>query len=92
MKAHPLAPHLQRFFTERLVNQLRASPNTIISYRDCTPSAKPAANTAAKIGNAGKDGLSHLPWPGRAGTRLADNAGAGPGQMVNDYCPAVGRP
>jgi hypothetical protein len=48
MKAHPLAPHLQRFFTERLVNQLRASPNTIISYRDCTPSAKPAANTQPK--------------------------------------------
>ena len=34
MKVHPLAPHLQRFFTERLVNQLRASPNTIASYRD----------------------------------------------------------
>ena len=34
MKAHNLAPYLQRFFTERLVNQLRASPNTIASYRD----------------------------------------------------------
>lgn len=34
MKAHPLAPWLQGFFTDRLVNQLRASPNTISSYRD----------------------------------------------------------
>ena len=34
MKAHALAPHLQRFFTERLGTQLRASPNTIASYRD----------------------------------------------------------
>jgi integrase/recombinase XerD len=34
MKAHPLAPYLQRFFAERLGNQLRASPNTVISYRD----------------------------------------------------------
>ena len=34
MKTHALAPHLQRFFTERLGTQLKASPNTIISYRD----------------------------------------------------------
>jgi integrase/recombinase XerD len=32
MKAHPLAPYLQRFFTERLATQLRASPNTVTSY------------------------------------------------------------
>jgi len=34
MKTHTLAPYLQRFFTERLGTQLKASPNTIISYRD----------------------------------------------------------
>jgi site-specific recombinase XerD len=34
MKTHPLAIHLQRFFTERLATQLRASPNTVTSYRD----------------------------------------------------------
>jgi integrase/recombinase XerD len=34
MKAFPLAPYLQRFFAERLATQLRASPNTITSYRD----------------------------------------------------------
>ena len=34
MKMHSLATHLQRFFTMRLGAQLRASPNTIISYRD----------------------------------------------------------
>lgn len=30
----PLAPTLERFFTERLIGQRRASPNTIASYRD----------------------------------------------------------
>lgn len=30
----PLAPLLQAFFSERLVNQRRASPHTIASYRD----------------------------------------------------------
>jgi site-specific recombinase XerD len=34
MKTHPLAIYLQRFFTERLATQLRASPNTVTSYRD----------------------------------------------------------
>jgi integrase/recombinase XerD len=34
MNIHPLAIYLQRFFTERLGTQLKASPNTIISYRD----------------------------------------------------------
>src|SRR6202158_5987498 len=34
MKTHALAPYLQRFFTDRLGTQLKASPNTIISYRD----------------------------------------------------------
>src|SRR6266571_6587481 len=34
MKTHALAPYLQRFFTERLGTQLKASPNTITSYRD----------------------------------------------------------
>jgi integrase/recombinase XerD len=34
MKAHPLPPYLQRFFTERLGAQLKASPNTVASYRD----------------------------------------------------------
>ena len=34
MKAHPLPAYLQRFFTERLATQLKASPNTITSYRD----------------------------------------------------------
>jgi integrase/recombinase XerD len=30
----PLAPLLQAFFSERLVNQRHASPHTIASYRD----------------------------------------------------------
>ncbi len=34
MTIHSLAPYLQRFFTERLGTQLKASPNTISSYRD----------------------------------------------------------
>jgi integrase/recombinase XerD len=34
MKTKPLAPYLQRFFTERLATQLKASPNTVTSYRD----------------------------------------------------------
>lgn len=34
MKMRSLAPYLQRFFTERLGAQLRASPNTVTSYRD----------------------------------------------------------
>lgn len=34
MKTHPLPTYLQRFFTERLGLQLKASPNTIASYRD----------------------------------------------------------
>lgn len=29
-----LAPLLERFFTQRLITQRRASPNTIASYRD----------------------------------------------------------
>lgn len=29
-----LVPTMQRFFTERMVTQLRASPNTVASYRD----------------------------------------------------------
>eukprot|EP01022_Parablepharisma_sp_SALTPOND_P018878 TRINITY_DN3146_c0_g3_i1.p1 TRINITY_DN3146_c0_g3~~TRINITY_DN3146_c0_g3_i1.p1 ORF type:complete len:354 (+),score=33.81 TRINITY_DN3146_c0_g3_i1:1671-2732(+) len=34
MKAYPLPVFVQRFFTERLATQLRASPNTMASYRD----------------------------------------------------------
>jgi len=34
MKTYPLPTYLQRFFTERLSTQLKASPNTIASYRD----------------------------------------------------------
>jgi integrase/recombinase XerD len=34
MKTHPLPTYLQRFFTERLGTQLKASPNTVSSYRD----------------------------------------------------------
>jgi integrase/recombinase XerD len=34
MSTHVLAIYLQRFFTDRLGTQLKASPNTIISYRD----------------------------------------------------------
>lgn len=34
MKTHPLPLYLQRFFTERLAAQLRASPHTVTSYRD----------------------------------------------------------
>jgi len=34
MKIYPLPIYLQRFFTERLATQLRASHNTVASYRD----------------------------------------------------------
>lgn len=34
MKTYPLPVYIQRFFTERLTSQLRASPHTIASYRD----------------------------------------------------------
>ena len=34
MKTYPLPTYLQRFFTERLGTQLKASPNTVASYRD----------------------------------------------------------
>lgn len=34
IKQHPLPPYVQRFFTERLVGQLNASPHTIAGYRD----------------------------------------------------------
>ena len=34
MTTHPLPIFVQRFFTERLVNQLGASINTVASYRD----------------------------------------------------------
>jgi integrase/recombinase XerD len=34
MKTYPLPIYLQRFFTERLATQLRASPHTVASYRD----------------------------------------------------------
>lgn len=31
---YPLPVYVQRFFTERLLTQMRASPNAIASYRD----------------------------------------------------------
>lgn len=34
MKAYPLPVYVQRFFVERLMSQLHASPNTVASYRD----------------------------------------------------------
>lgn len=34
MKIYPLPVYVQRFFTERLATQLRASHNTVASYRD----------------------------------------------------------
>ena len=34
MKTHALSAYLQRFFTERLGAQMKASPNTVASYRD----------------------------------------------------------
>ena len=34
MKIYPLPIYLQRFFTDRLTTQLRASQNTVASYRD----------------------------------------------------------
>ena len=34
MRTHALSAYLQRFFAERLGQQMKASPNTIISYRD----------------------------------------------------------
>jgi site-specific recombinase XerD len=34
MKTYALSAYLQRFFTERLGVQIKASPNTVASYRD----------------------------------------------------------
>jgi integrase/recombinase XerD len=34
IETYPLPIYVQRFFTERLLTQMRASPNTIASYRD----------------------------------------------------------
>lgn len=34
MRTPDLPQYLQRFFTDRLIGQMRASPNTIASYRD----------------------------------------------------------
>lgn len=34
MKMYPFPVYVQRFFTERLMTQLKASPNTVASYRD----------------------------------------------------------
>ena len=34
MTVHPLPPHVQAFFTDRLTRQLGASANTLASYRD----------------------------------------------------------
>lgn len=34
MKTYALSAYLQRFFTERLGQQMKASPNTVASYRD----------------------------------------------------------
>jgi len=34
MKTYPIPVYVQRFFTERLAEQLQASPNTVASYRD----------------------------------------------------------
>ena len=34
MSVHPLPPHIQAFFTDRLLDQLGASPNTVAGYRD----------------------------------------------------------
>jgi len=34
VKTYSLAVYVQRFFSERLASQLRASPNTVASYRD----------------------------------------------------------
>lgn len=34
IETYPLPVYVQRFFTERLLTQMRASPNTISSYRD----------------------------------------------------------
>jgi integrase/recombinase XerD len=33
-KIYPLPQYVQRFFTDRLLTQMRASPNTVASYRD----------------------------------------------------------
>ena len=43
---YPLPIYVQRFFTERLLTQMQASPNTIASYRDtsvrpCGSSGRP---------------------------------------------------
>ncbi len=49
MNGHPLPPHVQAFFTERLISQLGASPNTVAGYRDAF---RPLLNFAE--GDAGK--------------------------------------
>lgn len=39
---YPLPIYVQRFFTERLLTQMQASPNTIASYRDTFRGSVPA--------------------------------------------------
>ena len=42
-----LAPLVQRFFTQRLMQQRQASPHTISSYRDCFPTVPEVCSAAA---------------------------------------------
>jgi len=62
MKTPNLAGHLQRFFTDRLLGQLGASPHTVASYRDTFRLLlKYASKTCQRQASA----LTHLPQFGR---------------------------
>ena len=66
-----LAPALQAFFTERLLNQRHASPHTIAAYRDtfrlllglrAEPSRKPPASLIWPISTPRSSAPSWTTW------------------------------
>ena len=72
-----LAPTLQAFFTERLISQRAASPNTIAGYRH-TPAA--AAFAAERSGKTTQPARHRRPRR-TAGRRVPGPPRAGPGQQ-----------
>jgi integrase/recombinase XerD len=67
MKMYALSAYLQRFFTERLGAQMKASPNTITSYRDTfrlllryAADQRKKAPTALQIVDIDADLVSHF--------------------------------
>ena len=67
MTIYPLSAYLQRFFTERLGSQMKASPNTIASYRDTfrlllryAADQRKKAPTALQIADLDADLVGHF--------------------------------